>query len=63
MAIHVDKNLYLGVNPHLNSALQNQHGEWPSFHKDYIFEVYTEEGQRRIREHIAKVAREHQRTS
>jgi hypothetical protein len=30
------KNLYPGVNPHLNSVLQSPEGGWVSFHADYI---------------------------
>jgi hypothetical protein len=36
MPIHSDKNLYPGVNPHLNSELQQPHSEWASFHSDFI---------------------------
>ncbi|MBC7872315.1 MAG: DUF4058 family protein [Chitinophagaceae bacterium] len=28
--------MYPGINPHLNSALQQTNGGWPTFHKDHI---------------------------
>jgi hypothetical protein len=34
--IYSDKNLYAGINPHLNSYLQNEEGEWESFHSSHI---------------------------
>jgi len=36
MPLHSDKNLYPGINPHLNSELQQPDNEWASFHTDYI---------------------------
>lgn len=36
VAIHSDKNLFPGVNPHLNSFLQAEDGGWESFHADHI---------------------------
>jgi hypothetical protein len=36
MSIRSEKNLYPGINPHLNSFLQQKGGGWQSFHKDYI---------------------------
>lgn len=36
MALHSDKNLYPGINPHLNSFLQDEDGGWESFHAQYI---------------------------
>jgi hypothetical protein len=36
MPIHSDKNLYAGVNPHLNSYLQVVPGYWESFHSTHI---------------------------
>jgi len=39
MPIHSDKNMYPGINPHLNSALQQTNGGWPTFHKDHITHI------------------------
>lgn len=36
MAIRANHNLYPGINPHLNSALQQPGGGWQSFHADFI---------------------------
>jgi hypothetical protein len=36
MPIHSDKNLYPGINAHLNSFLQQEDGGWESFHADHI---------------------------
>lgn len=36
MPQHSDQNLYPGVNPHLNSFLQQRDGGWESFHARYI---------------------------
>jgi hypothetical protein len=36
MPIHRRDNQYQGVNAHLQSFLQNEPGEWESFHTDYI---------------------------
>lgn len=36
MPITSNKNLYPGVNAHLNSFLQQEGGGWESFHKDHI---------------------------
>ncbi len=36
MPLHSDKNLYPGINPHLNSYWQQPDSEWASFHTDYI---------------------------
>ncbi len=42
MAIHSDHNLYPGVNPHLNSYLQQPCGGWESFHGKLIGEIVLE---------------------
>lgn len=34
-----EKNLYPGINPHLNSYLQQDGGGWESFHAEYIGEL------------------------
>jgi hypothetical protein len=39
MAIHSAKNLYPGINPHLNSALQRRGGDWKSFHAYHIIHL------------------------
>lgn len=39
MPIHSDKNLYPGINPHLNSLLQNEPGAWESFHADHVTDL------------------------
>jgi len=42
MAIQSATNLYPGINPHLNSALQQRGGGWKSFHTAsllYLFDV------------------------
>lgn len=39
MAIHSAKNLYPGINPHLNSALQKSGGGWTSFHSEYLTDI------------------------
>lgn len=36
MPIYSDKNLYAGVNPHLNSFLQNPTRRWGNFHAQHI---------------------------
>ncbi len=32
MSIQADTNLYPGINPHLNSRLQQHNGGWKGFH-------------------------------
>ncbi len=39
MAIHSEKNLYPGINAHLNSYLQNELGGWQSFHAEHIIDL------------------------
>lgn len=39
MAIHSDKNLYPGINAHLNSFLQHEAGGWRSFHAEHIIDL------------------------
>jgi hypothetical protein len=39
MPIHSRKNLYRGVNAHLNSYLQNTRGQWKSFHSEHIIDL------------------------
>jgi hypothetical protein len=39
MAIRSEKNLYPGINPHLNSALQRNNAGWQSFHADHITHI------------------------
>lgn len=39
MAIHADKNLYPGINAHLNSFLQNEPGGWANFHAEHIIRL------------------------
>lgn len=39
MAIHAEKNLYPGINAHLNSFLQNEDGGWQSFHAEHIIDL------------------------
>jgi hypothetical protein len=36
MPIQSDKNLYPGINPHLNSELQQPGGDWQSFHTYHL---------------------------
>jgi hypothetical protein len=36
MAIHSERNLYPGINAHLNSFLQNEPGGWANFHAEHI---------------------------
>ncbi len=36
MPLHADKNLYTGINVHLNSYLQNESGGWASFHGVHV---------------------------
>lgn len=36
MPVHSAKNLYPGINPHLNSALQQSGGDWESFHAYHL---------------------------
>lgn len=36
MPLYSEKNLYPGVNAHLNSYLQNETGLWEAFHADHI---------------------------
>jgi hypothetical protein len=39
MAIQSERNLYPGVNPHLNSSLQNEPGGWQSFHSEHVVDI------------------------
>lgn len=39
MAIQGTKNLYRGINAHLNSLLQNEPGDWEGFHSDHIADL------------------------
>lgn len=39
MAIRADHNLYPGINPHLNSALQQRGGGWRGFHSRHITHI------------------------
>jgi len=39
MAIRSATNLYPGINPHLNSALQRHNAGWQSFHADHITHI------------------------
>lgn len=39
MPIHSEKNLYAGVNPHLNSFLQNTTRRWGNFHTQHISDL------------------------
>jgi hypothetical protein len=39
MAIHSDKNLYPGINPHLNSRLQKSGGGWKGFHNSHLTDI------------------------
>jgi hypothetical protein len=39
MPIHSEKNLYPGVNAHLNSFLQDEDGGWESFHAEHIIDI------------------------
>lgn len=36
MPIHAERNLYKGVNPHLNSFLQGKGGGWETFHAAFL---------------------------
>lgn len=40
MPIHSNKNLYPGINAHLNSFKQNTQGEWESFHNLHVSHLY-----------------------
>jgi hypothetical protein len=39
MPIRADHNLYPGINPHLNSALQQPGGGWRSFHTHHLIHI------------------------
>lgn len=39
MALHSDRNLYPGINAHLNSFLQDEGAGWESFHAEYIVQL------------------------
>jgi hypothetical protein len=39
MSIRADHNLYPGINPHLNSALQQPGGGWRSFHAHHLIHI------------------------
>jgi hypothetical protein len=39
MPLFSKKNVYQGVNAHLNSLLQNQMAEWDSFHNEHIIHI------------------------
>lgn len=39
MALQSDKNLYPGINIHLNSLLQNEPGGWASFHSEHVIQI------------------------
>lgn len=39
MPIRSPKNLYPGINPHLNSFLQSDEGSWESFHAELIIQL------------------------
>jgi len=39
MALRSDKNLYPGINPHLNSLLQQPDGDWQSFHAYHLINI------------------------
>ena len=39
MPIHADKNLYPGINAHLNSILQNEPGGWRSYHSMHVTHI------------------------
>ena len=39
MPIRSKTNLYAGINPHLNSALQQKGGDWRSFHSYHIIHI------------------------
>jgi len=39
MAIHSERNLYPGINPHLNSSLQSEPGGWQSFHSEHVVDI------------------------
>lgn len=40
MAIQSERNLYPGINPHLNSSLQNEPGGWQSFHSIHVTHLF-----------------------
>ncbi|MBZ0298776.1 MAG: DUF4058 family protein, partial [Anaerolineae bacterium] len=46
MALQADRNLYPGINAHLNSFLQNESGGWRSFHAEHITDIAREVDQR-----------------
>ena len=39
MAIKFRKNIYNGVNAHLNSELQHESGAWEVFHSEHIPDI------------------------
>ncbi len=39
MPIHADRNLYPGINAHLNSFLQHEPGGWESFHLEHLVDL------------------------
>jgi len=39
MTLHAEKNLYPGINIHLNSILQNEPGGWANFHAEHIIYI------------------------
>ncbi len=39
MPIHAEKNLYPGINAHLNSYLQQEAGGWESFHAEHVIDL------------------------
>ena len=41
MALHADRNLYQGINAHLQSIFQSDVSGWQSFHGDYITMLRT----------------------
>jgi hypothetical protein len=41
MAIRSNRNLYPGINAHLNSFLQSEGGGWESFHAHHIVDIAT----------------------
>ena len=40
MAIQSERNLYPGINAHLNSSLQNEPGGWQSFHSIHVTHLF-----------------------
>ncbi len=40
MAIQSERNLYPGINPHLNSSLQNEPRGWQSFHSIHVTHLF-----------------------